>query len=163
MICYPLLSIKVSITITPLNITLSIIVSLDLLLDITRSVTPLNAQPLTMVTPPYAVNVPPPFAMIDPPLFAMIIPPPFDVVALCPFTVITPPFDVVTPLLLAVVAPPLLAIVCNKLTGPPTQVVPQDHLCHHKWSPWTSCVRHKWSPTAISGPPYQTHAYLTKR
>ena len=47
---------------------------------------------------------------------------------------------------------------CNKLTGPPTRVVPQDHLCHHKWSPWPSCMRYKWSPAAISSPPYQTHA-----
>ena len=39
--------------------------------------------------------------------------------------------------------------VCNELTGPPTQVVPQDHLCHHKWSPRTSCVRHKWSPISM--------------
>ena len=35
-----------------------------------------------------------------------------------------------------------LAVICNELTGPPTQVVPQDHLCHHKWSLRT-----------VSGPP----------
>ena len=52
--------------------------------------------------------------------------------------------------------------VCNELTGPPTQVVRQDHLCHHKWSPRTSCVRHKWSPAAVSGPPYLWGAICLK-